>query len=187
MNTPLLMNNTGQNTACRVYMKRAPTLHWHMTLCPVRLCNKLDQHCNTMKFQAVKSKSSWIFPLFGLIASRTRFPVLGSNICTTHKGHVHFKIKHQIHNDKSICQILIHSAHCSYWDAHWLLPLIVPNTYTCTEGGSFVKGSGTVMTSLYNPCCAYRYAHFYNQIEVWKPWLAQGNYNPHFTIFKYLH
>ncbi len=32
VNTPLLMHNTGQITSCRVYMKRAPTLHWNMTL-----------------------------------------------------------------------------------------------------------------------------------------------------------
>ncbi len=29
------------------------------------------------------------------------------------------------------------------------------------------------------PCCADRYTHFYNQIEVWKPWLAKGYFITH--------
>ncbi len=31
----------------------------------------------------------------------------------------------------------------------------------------------------YNPCWAYRITHFYNQIEVWKSWLAQGYFITH--------
>ena len=39
--------------------------------------------------------------------------------------------------------------------------------------------STAFLSQLAIPCCAYCYTHFYNQIEMWKPWLAQGYFITH--------